>query len=203
MVRIQPDCCGSRRPGLVIIGYASKPSQIVLPAQKFNDYLVEEGLENVAALRAKRNETNAEARESFARCAKALISSGPVTAADADRALGFTLELIAERNPYALAGRPVAARSPALQEPATRRCARRRGEPAQSGGESVSALRQGRSRHLQARGTGHVADQGRSHGRRAGWRRQSVGQLLGVVDIRTSRRRAAPIQRPRSRGRCD
>lgn len=89
-------------PGLVIIGYSSKPSQIVLPAQKFNEYLTEEGLESVAALRAKRNQTDAEARESFARCAKALISSGPVTAADTDRALGFTLELVAERNPYAL-----------------------------------------------------------------------------------------------------
>ena len=89
-------------PGLVIVGYASKASQIVLPAQKFNEYLVEEGLEQVVNLRAKRNETNAEARESFARCAKALVSSGPVTAADVDRPLGFTLELIAERNPYSL-----------------------------------------------------------------------------------------------------
>ncbi|MBA3639010.1 MAG: DUF4198 domain-containing protein [Acidobacteriota bacterium] len=89
-------------PGLVIVGYASTPSRIVLPANKFNEYLLEEGLESVAALRAKRNQTDAEARESFARCAKALISSGPLTAADADRALGFTLELVAERNPYAL-----------------------------------------------------------------------------------------------------
>lgn len=89
-------------PGLVIVGYSSKPSQIVLAAQKFNDYLTEEGLEAVAALRAKRNETNAETREAFARCAKTLISSGPVTPADVDRALGFTLELVAERNPYGL-----------------------------------------------------------------------------------------------------
>ncbi len=88
--------------GLVIIGYSSKPSQIVLPAQKFNDYLMEEGLESVAALRSKRNETNAEAREAFARCAKALLSSGPITAADVDRPLGFTLELVAEKNPYSL-----------------------------------------------------------------------------------------------------
>ncbi|MDQ3489098.1 MAG: DUF4198 domain-containing protein [Acidobacteriota bacterium] len=88
--------------GLVIIGYSSKPSHIVLPAQKFNDYLTEEGLEAIAALRSKRNETNAEAREAFARCAKALISSGPITAADVDRPLGFTLELVAEKNPYGL-----------------------------------------------------------------------------------------------------
>lgn len=89
-------------PGLVIIGYSSKPSQIVLPAQKFNEYLTEEGLESIAALRSKRNETNAEAREAFARCAKALISSGPISAADVDRPLGFTLELVAEKNPYGL-----------------------------------------------------------------------------------------------------
>jgi uncharacterized GH25 family protein len=89
-------------PGLVVLGYASTPSHIVLTADKFNEYLGEEGLESIVALRAKRNETHAEARESFARCAKSLISSGPVTDADADRALGFTLELIAERNPYSL-----------------------------------------------------------------------------------------------------
>lgn len=89
-------------PGLMVLGYASTPSQIVLPAQKFNEYLSEEGLEAIASLRAKRNETNAEAREAFSRCAKSLISSGPVNAADADRTLGFTLELVAERNPYGL-----------------------------------------------------------------------------------------------------
>lgn len=89
-------------PGLVIVGYSSKPSPIVLPAQKFNEYLLEEGLETIAVLRAKRQETDAEAREAFARCAKALLSSGPTDAAQGDRALGFTLELVAERNPYSL-----------------------------------------------------------------------------------------------------
>ncbi|CAN5874423.1 DUF4198 domain-containing protein [soil metagenome] len=88
-------------PGMVIVGYASKPSRVVLPAQKFNEYLKEEGLESIAALRAKRNESQAEAREEFSRCAKALITSGPA-GKTGDRALGFTLELIAERNPYAL-----------------------------------------------------------------------------------------------------
>lgn len=89
-------------PGLMVLGYASTPSHIVLPADKFNEYLGEEGLEAIAKLRAERNQSEAEARESFSRCAKALISSGPVTAGDADRALGFTLELVAERNPYSL-----------------------------------------------------------------------------------------------------
>lgn len=89
-------------PGLTIIGYASKPSRIALTAQKFNEYLVEEGLEPIAALRQRRNETSAEAREEFARCAKALLSTGPLKPGQGDKALGFTLELVAEKNPYAL-----------------------------------------------------------------------------------------------------
>lgn len=89
-------------PGLTIIGYSSKPSSIVLTGQKFHEYLAEEGLEAIAALRAQRNQTGAEAREDFSRCAKALLWSGPSNAAQTDRALGFTLELIAERNPYVM-----------------------------------------------------------------------------------------------------
>jgi uncharacterized GH25 family protein len=89
-------------PGLSVVGYASKPSRIVLTAQKFNDYLTEEGLEKIAALRAQRNETNAEAREEFSRCAKSLLSSGPPKPGEGDRTLGFALELIAEKNPYAM-----------------------------------------------------------------------------------------------------
>ena len=88
--------------GLMILGYSSKPSAITLPAEKFNSYLAEEGLEAITALRAKRNETGSVAREAFARCAKALLSSGPVVSSQKDRALGFPLELVAEKNPYAL-----------------------------------------------------------------------------------------------------
>ena len=89
-------------PGLLVIGYSTRPSPIVLPAEKFNQYLAEEGLESIAALRAQRKQTAADAREEFSRCAKALLSSGTVSNAHADRALGFPLELVAERNPYAL-----------------------------------------------------------------------------------------------------
>ena len=89
-------------PGLHIIGYSSHPSTVELAAQDFNKYLKEEGLDAVAALRASRNETGARAREHFSRCAKSLVLVGPPHAAQGDRLLGFTLELVAERNPYAL-----------------------------------------------------------------------------------------------------
>src|SRR5438876_2652237 len=83
-------------PGLLVIGYRSNPSSIELAAEKFNQYLKEEGLEAVAALRARRNETGAKAHEQFSRCAKSLVLSGSPDHAQGDRPLGFTLELVAE-----------------------------------------------------------------------------------------------------------
>src|SRR5713101_6967332 len=89
-------------PGLLVIGYRSNPSAIELAAEKFNQYVKEEGLDAVAALRARRNETGARAHELFSRCAKSLVLSGSPSEAQGDRRLGFPLELVAERNPYAV-----------------------------------------------------------------------------------------------------
>lgn len=89
-------------PGLLVIGYRSNPSPVELGADKFNQYLKEEGLESIAALRARRNETGATAHELFSRCAKSLVLSGSPAQMQADKNLGFTLELVAERNPYAI-----------------------------------------------------------------------------------------------------
>src|SRR5262245_40286539 len=47
-------------PGLLIIGYRSNPSAIEQTAEKFNQYLKEEGLDAIAALRARRNQTDAK-----------------------------------------------------------------------------------------------------------------------------------------------
>jgi len=88
--------------GVHVIGYRSNPSTIEIPADTFNQYLKEEGLDAVSAQRARRNETRAPAREIFSRCAKSLVFSGAAAAAQGDRPLGFTLELVAERNPYQL-----------------------------------------------------------------------------------------------------
>jgi uncharacterized GH25 family protein len=89
-------------PGLLVVGYGSNPSSVELTPEKFNQYLKDEGLDAVAALRVQRHETGAKAREVFSRCAKSLILSGAANEKQADRRLGFTLELVAERNPYAL-----------------------------------------------------------------------------------------------------
>jgi uncharacterized GH25 family protein len=89
-------------PGLLVVGYFSNPSAVELPAEKFNQYLKEEGLDAVATIRGQRNQTGAKAREMFSRCAKSLMLSGATTDKQSDHALGFTLELVAERNPYSI-----------------------------------------------------------------------------------------------------
>jgi len=89
-------------PGVHVIGYLSNPSAIEVAADTFNRYLKEEGLDTVWALRTSRNETRTAAHEMFSRCAKSLVFSGATEDAQGDRPLGFTLELVAERNPYAM-----------------------------------------------------------------------------------------------------
>jgi uncharacterized GH25 family protein len=89
-------------PGLVVIGYHSNPSAIEMPAEKFNQYLKEEGLDAVTAARASKHESGAAAHEIFSRCAKSLVFSGSSADEQGDRPLGFTLELVAEGNPYSV-----------------------------------------------------------------------------------------------------
>ena len=91
-------------PGAYIVGFHGKPNAIELPADKFNAYLQDEGLESVLALRAERGQLDQPGREIYSRCAKTLVFAG-LTAQNsrpADRALGFALELIAERQPWLL-----------------------------------------------------------------------------------------------------
>jgi uncharacterized GH25 family protein len=86
-------------PGLLVVGYQSVPRLVELTADKFDQYLGEEGLDAVRSLMASKP-MKSTARELFARCAKAVLLSGPPSAGEGDRALGLPLELIAERNPY-------------------------------------------------------------------------------------------------------
>ncbi|MBI2188692.1 MAG: DUF4198 domain-containing protein [Acidobacteria bacterium] len=88
-------------PGLLVVGYRSNPSRIEQSHEKFTQYLKEEGLESIIALGARRGDAR-PVRELFARCAKSLISSGETDGSAGDRPLGFTLELVAERNPFAM-----------------------------------------------------------------------------------------------------
>lgn len=89
-------------PGLHVVGYRSSPSRVDLEAGKFEQYLKEEGLERIVAERARRGESAKPSREIYTRCAKTLLAAGAGAKAGHDRELGFTLELVPEKNPSAL-----------------------------------------------------------------------------------------------------
>ena len=87
-------------PGLMIVGYQSRPSPVTVPAEKFTQYLKEEGLDSIVAARARTGMSVREGREIFSRSAKSLLRSGALATGSGDRPIGFPIELVAERNPY-------------------------------------------------------------------------------------------------------
>jgi len=90
-------------PGIYLIGYRSTRDFVELPPEKFRSYLRNEGLERIIDRRAESKETDLPARELYSRCAKSLLRIGAGGADDVYRLnLGYTLELMPERNPYAL-----------------------------------------------------------------------------------------------------
>lgn len=86
-------------PGLLWIVYDSGHASVQLDAETFDRYLGEEGLERIRGLRPA---NTGPVREIYSRCAKSLLSVGNGPAAGFDRVLGLELELVAEKNPYAL-----------------------------------------------------------------------------------------------------
>ena len=98
-------------PGFATIGYRSSRTPITLEAEKFEKYLADEGLDHVLLARKTRSEQAKPGSEVYSRCAKSLIAVGGTGDTGFDRALGFTLEVVAESNPLKLrAGQAMRAR---------------------------------------------------------------------------------------------
>lgn len=89
------------QPGLAIIGYRSKPNPLELDAAKFEDFLKNEGLERISAIRAQRHETAKPDRERFFRFAKSVLLTGSGGGARFDQPFGYRFEIIPETNPCA------------------------------------------------------------------------------------------------------
>ena len=89
-------------PGYVLVAYRSNPSSLELPADKFEAYLKEEGLEKIIETRAKRGDSTKPSKEIYSRCAKALLDAAGAGTTGFDRALGLRLELVPESSPKKL-----------------------------------------------------------------------------------------------------
>lgn len=93
------------RPGLHVLAMQTTHAQSELPAIRFNDYAKLEGLTPALALRARNGSMGTPGREIYSRRAKALIQVGSPTgrpSALATRPVGLTLEIVPDRDPYAL-----------------------------------------------------------------------------------------------------
>jgi uncharacterized GH25 family protein len=87
-------------PGWTVVAYRSSRSPVKLEPAKFEQYLADEGLDRVLALRRQRGESDRPGNEVFSRCAKALLSVSP-SASGFERVIGLTLELVPETSPAA------------------------------------------------------------------------------------------------------
>ena len=92
-------------PGVHVVGMQSSHAFSDLPALRFDDYAKEEGLALIIAARQRAGKAAQPGRERYSRRAKTLLQVGRATAANqrmATRPIGLKLEIVPDRNPYAL-----------------------------------------------------------------------------------------------------
>ena len=88
--------------GTHLLVMQSNYAYIELEAKKFNDYLKEDGLDNVYELRKNSNSLDKPSKEFYGRFAKLLIQVGNKTDNTFKKKIGFKNEIIPNQNPYAL-----------------------------------------------------------------------------------------------------
>ena len=90
------------KEGTHVLTMESKNSFIALEATKFNDYLKDDGIENIYQLREKNGDLDKPSKELYRRCAKTLIQVGLKTDKTFKKKTGMPLEIIPLQNPYTL-----------------------------------------------------------------------------------------------------
>lgn len=85
--------------GCAVLVYQSKHASIELPADKFEAYLREEGLERIIERRAREGTSTTPGREVYSRCAKALLRVGDAGGEGWRRIVGLPAELVPETDP--------------------------------------------------------------------------------------------------------
>jgi uncharacterized GH25 family protein len=87
--------------GGLILTVRTVPNLLTLPAEEFDDYLKEEGLDAVIEWRAQHGESKAPSRERYSKYAKSLISSGGENKFHS-HPVGMAIEIVPERSPVGL-----------------------------------------------------------------------------------------------------
>ncbi len=86
--------------GVYIVAVETSPKLIELDAEKFNAYLVSDGLSQIYALRAKEKSLDQPGKERYSKSPKALVRVGDGKAGDPCRAVGLPLEIVPAQSPF-------------------------------------------------------------------------------------------------------
>ena len=89
--------------GTHLLVMQSDAAYIELEAEKFNDYLKEDGLDYILDERKNSSELDKPSKENYTRFTKLLIQSGDKIDNTFKKKTGLRLEIIPDKNPYALA----------------------------------------------------------------------------------------------------
>jgi len=93
-----------KQGGTYLVAYQSDHAFVELEPAKYAEYLELEGLDDIAAERARRDELALPGRDSYARYDKCLLTLGAAAdPAGFERVLGLPLELVLESDPRTLA----------------------------------------------------------------------------------------------------
>jgi uncharacterized GH25 family protein len=88
--------------GTAMLTFNSVNSYIELEAQKFNEYLAEDGLDSAAAYRLQNNETDSTGREYYQRSVKTIIQAGNKKDEACKQQTDLPVDIIPQQNPYSL-----------------------------------------------------------------------------------------------------
>jgi uncharacterized GH25 family protein len=90
------------KAGTHILALQSNAAFIEREAEKFNDYLKEDGLDNILDLRTKSNSLDKPVKEFYQRFAKLMVQAGNANDETYRKRAGFRLEIMPLTNPYTL-----------------------------------------------------------------------------------------------------
>lgn len=88
--------------GTYMLTMQTNNAYIELDAEKFNEYLKEDGLENALELRTKSNTLDKPTKEFYSRFVKLLVQAGNQTDNTFSKKTGMRIEIIPKQNPYLL-----------------------------------------------------------------------------------------------------
>lgn len=88
------------KAGNYLVALNNENKYLELEAEKFNEYLKEEGLDDILEMRKSRGELSKNSREYYQRCVKTLLQVGDIKDNTFAKNTGMRLELIPNKNPY-------------------------------------------------------------------------------------------------------